>query len=102
MANPILVTGAAGRVGEVGRTVTALLLQQGNAVRAMVRTEDARARALRAMGQDVLISNFGRYFRLVDYLAGYTQKPIGIAVGIPLAAGDFRCGLLQRTYREAC
>jgi len=100
MANPILVTGAAGRVGAVGRTVTALLLQQGNAVRAMAR--NARARALRAMGQDVLISNFGRYFRLVDYLAGYTQKPIGIAVGIPLAAGDFRCGLLQRTYREAC
>ena len=29
MANPILVTGAAGRVGAVGRTVTELLLKQG-------------------------------------------------------------------------
>ena len=38
MANPILVTGAAGRVGAVGRTVTELLLKQGKAVRAMVRT----------------------------------------------------------------
>ena len=47
MANPILVTGAAGRVGAVGRTVTELLLKQGNAVRAMVRTEDER-RAARA------------------------------------------------------
>ena len=37
MANPILVTGAAGRVGAVGRTVTELLLKQGKAVRAMVR-----------------------------------------------------------------
>jgi nucleoside-diphosphate-sugar epimerase len=35
MANPILVTGAAGRVGAVGRTVTELLLKQGKAVRAM-------------------------------------------------------------------
>ena len=47
MANPILVTGAAGRVGAVGRTVTELLLKQGKAVRAMVRTEYERAQALR-------------------------------------------------------
>ncbi len=33
MASPILVTGAAGRVGAVGRTVTELLLKQGKAVR---------------------------------------------------------------------
>ena len=33
MAKPILVTGAAGRVGAVGRTVTELLLKQGKAVR---------------------------------------------------------------------
>jgi hypothetical protein len=39
MANPILVPGAAGRVGAVGRTVTELLLKQGKAVRAMVRNE---------------------------------------------------------------
>lgn len=47
MANPILVTGAAGRVGAVGRTVTELLLKQGKAVRALVRNEDERALALR-------------------------------------------------------
>ena len=32
MANLILVTGAAGRVGGIGRTVTELLLQQGKAL----------------------------------------------------------------------
>jgi len=37
MPNPILVTGAAGRVGAVGRTVTEMLLKEGKAVRAMVR-----------------------------------------------------------------
>jgi len=57
MANPILVTGAAGRVGAVGRTVTQLLLNQGKAVRAMVRTEDERAQALRAMGAEVVVGN---------------------------------------------
>jgi uncharacterized protein YbjT (DUF2867 family) len=50
LAHPILVTGAAGRVCAVGRTVTELLLKQGKAVRAMVRNEDDRAQALRDMG----------------------------------------------------
>ena len=34
MEKPILVTGAAGRVGAVGRTVTEQLLKQGKPVRA--------------------------------------------------------------------
>ncbi len=34
MTTPILVTGAAGRVGGVGPTITKLLLEQGKAVRA--------------------------------------------------------------------
>jgi uncharacterized protein YbjT (DUF2867 family) len=57
MANPILVTGAAGRVGGIGRTVTGLLLKQGKAVRAMVRNEDERARALRDMGAEVVVGD---------------------------------------------
>ena len=57
MANPILVTGAAGRVGGIGRTATELLLQQGKAVRAMVRNEDERAQALRDMGAEVVAGN---------------------------------------------
>jgi hypothetical protein len=43
----------------------------------------ARVDILRELGQTVLISSYGRYFRLVEYLARYTQKRIGIAVGIP-------------------
>ena len=50
MANDgsILVTGAAGQLGAVGRTVTGLLLDRGLPVRAMVRREDDRAAALRS------------------------------------------------------
>ena len=40
----ILVTGAAGQLGSVGRTVTGLLLDRGFPVRAMVRREDERRR----------------------------------------------------------
>ena len=57
MADPILVTGAAGRVGAVGRTVTELLLKEGKAVRAMVRTEDDRAQALRDLGAEVVVGD---------------------------------------------
>ena len=54
---PILVTGAAGRVGAIGRTLTQLLINQGHSVRAMVRKEDERAEALRAMGAEVVVGN---------------------------------------------
>ena len=57
MAEPILVTGAAGRVGAVGRTVTERLLKQGKAVRAMVRSEDERAQSLRDMGAEVVVGD---------------------------------------------
>jgi uncharacterized protein YbjT (DUF2867 family) len=54
---PILVTGAAGQLGAVGRTVTGLLLDRGILVRAMVRREDERAAALRAAGAEVVVGN---------------------------------------------
>src|SRR3954468_13235683 len=53
----ILVTGAAGQFGAVGRTVTGLLLERGLSVRAMVRREDERAAALRAAGAEVVVGD---------------------------------------------
>src|SRR6267143_2183712 len=54
---PILITGAAGQVGAVGRTVTGLLLDRGLPVRALVRREDERAAALRAAGAEVVVGD---------------------------------------------
>jgi uncharacterized protein YbjT (DUF2867 family) len=51
---PILVTGAAGDVGAIGRNLTALLLAKGHKVRALVRREDERAEALRRIGAEVV------------------------------------------------
>ena len=53
----ILVTGAAGRVGAVGRTIAELLLKEGKPVRAMVRNEDQRAQALRDIGAEVVVGD---------------------------------------------
>ena len=50
---PILVTGAAGAVGGVGRSLTEFLLAKGHTVRALVRREDERAEALRRLGAEV-------------------------------------------------
>lgn len=51
---PILVTGAAGDVGAIGRHLTAMLLAKGHRVRALVRREDERAEALRQLGAEVV------------------------------------------------
>src|SRR4249920_3216212 len=51
---PILVTGAAGAVGGIGRNLTGFLLARGYKMRALVRREDERAEALRRLGAEVV------------------------------------------------
>jgi hypothetical protein len=41
-----------------------------------------RVDMLGSLGKPVLISNFLRYHRLVSYLSRYTQKPIGLPLGL--------------------
>jgi len=80
MANLILVTGAAGRVGAVGRMVTELLLKQGKAVRAMVRNEDSRAQALRDMGAEVVIGDLVDLDSMHRAIAGCERMYFGMSV----------------------
>ncbi|MGD8784102.1 MAG: hypothetical protein PVG75_06675 [Thioalkalispiraceae bacterium] len=42
-----------------------------------------RADILAALGMNVLISNYGEYYRLAQYLFRYTRQPIAIAMGLP-------------------
>ena len=94
MANngSILVTGAAGQLGAVGRTVTGLLLERGLPVRAMVRREDDRAAALRAAGAEVVVgdllepgdvyrvvSGCGRVYFGMSVSAGYLEASVTMA-----------------------
>src|SRR5580700_5139711 len=80
MANSILVTGAAGRVGGVGRTITELLLKQGQAVRAMVRNEDERAQALRDMGAEVVVGNLLDLDSMHRVIAGCETMYFGMSI----------------------
>src|SRR5882724_4156322 len=54
---PILVMGAAGRIGYVGHIVTELLMARGFRVRAQVRVDDDRAAALRSAGAEVVVGD---------------------------------------------
>src|SRR5216110_406053 len=43
----------------------------------------ARVDILGALGRTVLISRFGEYYRLAAYLSRYTDKMIGLVMGVP-------------------
>jgi len=55
--SPILVTGAAGRIGGVGREVVERLRKRGLPVRALVHGEDERAQGLRETGAQVVVGD---------------------------------------------
>ncbi|NJC72255.1 NAD(P)H-binding protein [Planosporangium thailandense] len=76
----ILVTGAAGSVGAVGRTVVDLLRQHDLPVRALVRREDDRAEALRATGAEVVVGDLTRGPDVVRALAGCRRVYFGMGV----------------------
>jgi NAD(P)H dehydrogenase (quinone) len=77
MTHPILVTGAAGRVGGVGGLVVEALQRRGLPVRAMVRREDERAEALRATGAEVVIGDLTRPADVGRALAGCRRMDFG-------------------------
>lgn len=67
----------------------------------------ARADILGALGHDVLISRFEQYYHLADYLTAYTDRMIGIALGLPSITeiaderyyADLGGGMLESTGR---
>src|SRR5208282_731906 len=80
---PILVTGAAGRVGAVGRTIVELLRRRGLPVRALVRRDDERADALRATGTEVVVGDLTRPADVLRALAGCQRMYFGMSVSAP-------------------
>src|SRR6202007_2218045 len=98
MANPILVTGAAGRVGAVGRTVTELLLKEGKAVRAMVRTEDQRAQALRALGAEVVVGDLLDLDSMHRAIAGCESMYFGMSVSDAYLAATVNAAAVAKHY----
>lgn len=77
---PILVTGAAGRLGGVGRTIVEMLRQRNLPVRALVHREDARAEALRALGAEVVVGDLTRAADVARALEGCRRIYFGMSV----------------------
>jgi uncharacterized protein YbjT (DUF2867 family) len=77
---PILVTGAAGQVGAVGRTLCGLLLERGLPVRAMVRRDDERAVALRALGAEVVVGDLLEPADVYRVVCGCRRTYFGMSV----------------------
>jgi uncharacterized protein YbjT (DUF2867 family) len=77
---PILVTGAGGQLGGVGRTVTSLLLNRGLPVRAMVHREDDRAAALRAAGAEVVVGDLLEPADVYRVVSGCPRVYFGMSV----------------------
>ncbi len=88
---PILVTGATGNQGGTGRSVAKLLLERGLPVRALVRTLDDRAEALRDLGAEIAVGDFGNYQSLLAALEGVESSYFcyPVAAGVAEAAGFF-------------
>jgi len=80
---PILVTGAAGRVGGVGRDVVEILRSRDLPVRALVHREDERADVLRAMGAEVVLGDLTRAGDVARALAGCRRMYFGMSVSAP-------------------
>jgi len=76
----IVVTGAAGQLGAVGRNVTGLLLDRGLPVRAMVRREDDRAASLHAAGAEVVVGDLLEPADVYRVVSGCRRVYFGMSV----------------------
>jgi uncharacterized protein YbjT (DUF2867 family) len=80
---PILVTGAAGRVGAVGRYVVELLRSRDLPVRALVHREDERAARLRATGAEVVVGDLTIPADVARVMEGCRRIYFGMSVSAP-------------------
>lgn len=77
---PVLVTGAGGGVGGVGRTVVELLREQSVPVRAMVHRDDERADHLRRLGAQVVVGDLTRPTDVAEALDGVGRMFFSMSV----------------------
>jgi uncharacterized protein YbjT (DUF2867 family) len=76
----ILVTGAGGGVGGVGRTVVELLREHDLPVRALLHREDERTDAVRALGAEVIVGDLTRPDDVSRALDGASRMFFSMAV----------------------
>ncbi|MGH9552917.1 MAG: NmrA family NAD(P)-binding protein [Terriglobales bacterium] len=82
-SNPILVTGAAGTIGGVGRSVVEFLRERDLPVRALVHRIDERSQALSEMGAEVVVADLTDGADVVRALDGCKRMYFGMSVSAP-------------------
>ena len=77
---PILVTGAAGNVGSVGRGVVKLLRERDLPVRALVHRLDERSQVLSEMGAELVVADLTNGADVVRALRGCKRMYFGMSI----------------------
>jgi NAD(P)H dehydrogenase (quinone) len=77
---PILVTGAAGNVGSVGRNVVKLLRERDLPVRALVHRLDERSQVLSEMGAELVVADLTNGADVVRALRGCKRMYFGMSI----------------------
>src|SRR5215469_10154280 len=80
---PILVTGAAGSVGSVGRSVIKFLRERDLPVRALVHRLDERSQALNEMGAELVVADPTNGADVVRALRGCKRMYFGMSISPP-------------------
>jgi uncharacterized protein YbjT (DUF2867 family) len=95
---PILITGAAGAVGAIGRNVTEMLLSKGHKVRAMVRREDERAEGLRRLGAEVVQGDLTDLDSMHRAIQGCARIYFGMSVSADYLAATVNTAAVARHH----
>lgn len=95
---PILVTGATGSVGGIGRTVVEELRRRDLPVRAMVHREDERADALRATGAEVVAGDLARAPDVLRAMDGCGRMYFGMSVSSRYLEATVTTAAVAREY----
>src|SRR5271156_2012367 len=97
-AKPILVTGAAGAVGSIGRNLTEMLVGKGHRVRALVRREDDRAQALRQLGAEVMQGDLTDLSAMHRAIEGCDRVYFGMSVSTDYLTATINTAAVARNH----
>ncbi|MEX3976712.1 NAD(P)H-binding protein [Paraburkholderia caribensis] len=95
---PILVTGAGGAIGGIGRNVTTSLLAKGYKVRALVRKDDERADELRRLGAKVMVGDLTDLTSMHRAIEGCSRVYFGMSVSAAYLEATVNVAAVERHH----
>jgi len=98
ITTPILVTGAAGQVGSVGFKIVELLRSKGIPVRAMVRRDDDRSKALARLGAEIVQGDLTDLIDVSRALEGCKRLYFGMSVSSSYLEATVNAAAVAKHY----